>query len=204
MRRPAVGAAVLLAAFLVALVAVPAAAAPDPVTPRLGVTPDATVAGTAVEVVGRCPALGDVAIAVPGEHVVTTSLGGGDTVRVSVPEAPGTPAPAGSVTVPNLTGAVVRIELATDEPPGSFPLLPAAGGGGLLLLLLAATPLTVHRRRLRRERRWLDGDVEVAPGGRVPLPSADLPGSAPGLHVRIGVHRHRWPPAPPHPGGPAP
>ena len=107
--------------------------------------------------------------------------------------------PAAGALVP--AGAAVRIDLALDEP-ADFPLLPAAaGGGGLLLLLLAAAPLTVHRRRLRRERRWLDGDVEVTPGGRVPLPGAQLPGSAPGLDVRIEVHRHRWPPTP---GGPAP
>lgn len=96
-------------------------------------------------------------------------------------------------------GTGVRVELAADD--GSFPFLPAAGGGGLLLLLLAATPLSVHRRRLRRERRWLDRDVRVTPGRPEPLPGAPLTGPAPGLDVRIEAHRHRWPP---RPGGSAP
>jgi hypothetical protein len=106
--------------------------------------------------------------------------------------------PAAGALVP--AGSSVGIVLAADDA-AAFPLVPVAGGGGLLLLVLAATPLTVHRRRLHRERRWLDGDVAVTPGEPTPLPEPAVPGAEPGLDVRIEVHRGHWPP---DQGGPEP
>jgi PASTA domain len=90
-------------------------------------------------------------------------------------------------------GTSVAIELAVEDD-SSLPLLPAAGGGGLLLLVLLGAPLSMHRRRLGRERRWLERGVDVRSHGPTSRRGPGPPRAAPGLDILIEARHQRWPP----------
>jgi hypothetical protein len=123
-----------------------------------------------------------------------TVLAAGDLVLADGEVGPGTvtgQAPSAGELV--AVGSAVSIELTVSDP-SPFPLLPAAGGGSLLLLVLLGAPLTLHRRRLGRERRWLERDVAVTPGSPTPMPGPESPGPAAGLDIRLVVRRRGTPP----------
>ena len=97
------------------------------------------------------------------------------------------PAPGATVAL----GSAVSIELRTEAAGEGIPPLVVAGGAAGLLV--AGAPFALRGRRLGRERRWLRERVDVVPADAGPFPAAAPPGPAPGLDVRIEVHRARWP-----------
>jgi hypothetical protein len=100
--------------------------------------------------------------------------------------------PAPGTQVRKGTPVAVVLAAATAGPP-AFPVVAVVLGAAALLVLLAAAVVLLRARRLRRERRWLDEDVDVGVGGdgAPPTPPAGPDGSGPALEVRLVVVRQK-------------
>ena len=144
-------------------------------------------------------------VAVPDLTGMTTTqaaaaLGGGlvlGDVSGSGPRITGQSPPPGSRVQP---GTSVAVELAAvQRDAGSFPVLVVVLGAVGLLVLVAAAVGLLRVRRLHRERRWLDEDVDVGvDGGGAGVGLPTVPGrDAPGLEVRLTVLQRATPREPP-------
>jgi len=97
------------------------------------------------------------------------------------------PSPGSRVQV----GTSVAVVLTASGVTHAFPVLLVVLPAAALLVLLVAAAVQLRVRRLRRERRWVDEEVDVGIDGRGP--PVELPavpdGAVPALEIRLVLHR---------------